>query len=548
MVASTFDFLPVDEASPNFPSQVSEKLGFPLADIQTLQSTPVSDFRDLTFPAAGDPTDVFTLSTAQGQGYIDQGNGELITWATPGPWTKVWEWIYLLHTGQGASVWGLILGLAVLAVPTLAVTGILSWAKGRRGRPKLKGMVPAGRAETVVLVGSEGGSTWGFGLTLAKDLQAAGQAVHVGPLSGFAPERYAAARQIVVMTATWGDGAAPSTARGVLDRLAKSKPTVPIAILGFGDSSFPAFSAFSADFAKVAHDKGWTQLIAAEKIDRQSPQEFARWGIAFGDAIGVPLALNHQAVAPRATSLSLISRRDYGEAVQSPTAILRFALPKSSLWQRLTGAGFSRFSAGDLLGIVPEGASIPRYYSLASGNKDGFVEIAVRKHLGGLCSGQLVVLEPGQIVQAFIRPNPDFRPDGRKAPLILIGAGTGIGPLAGFIRSYGERRPIHLWFGVRHPETDLLYGEELTQWTADGTLAGLRTAFSRSGERQYVQDALAQDAESLQKLIGLGAKIMVCGSRDMAQGVRERLSEILAPTGITTASLKSEGRYAEDVY
>ncbi|MDO7630319.1 MAG: PepSY domain-containing protein, partial [Loktanella sp.] len=119
MVASTFELLPTDEASPIFPAQVSSEVGFALADVPTFQTTPVTDLRSLTFPMTGDPTDVYTLSTAHGEGFIDQGNGAMLAWAVPGPWTKVWEWIYLLHTGQGAALWGLILGLVVLSVPFL---------------------------------------------------------------------------------------------------------------------------------------------------------------------------------------------------------------------------------------------------------------------------------------------------------------------------------------------------------------------------------------------------------------------------------------------
>jgi sulfite reductase (NADPH) flavoprotein alpha-component len=45
-----------------------------------------------------------------------------------------------------------------------------------------------------------------------------------------------------------------------------------------------------------------------------------------------------------------------------------------------------------------------------------------------------------------------------------------------------------------------------------------------------------------------GAKVMVCGGRDMAQGVTEALTDILQPTGITLATLKATGRYVEDIY
>jgi sulfite reductase (NADPH) flavoprotein alpha-component len=50
------------------------------------------------------------------------------------------------------------------------------------------------------------------------------------------------------------------------------------------------------------------------------------------------------------------------------------------------------------------------------------------------------------------------------------------------------------------------------------------------------------------RLIRDGARVMVCGGRDMAAGVADALAEILAPTGLSPAVLKAEGRYVEDVY
>ena len=550
MTAATFDFLPDDAADPAFPAQVSGQTGASLADMALLQATPVADLRELTFPYPGDATDVFTLKTDQGTGFVDQGTGALLVWATPGVWAQAEEWVLLLHTGQGAAVWGLVLGLVSLAVPVMAVTGLALWWAGRRGRPRLAGMARADKAAAVILIGSEGGSTWGFGLTLARALQAADVAVHVAPMQAFSAGAYPAARCIIALAATWGDGTAPSSATGfveTLDRL-DSPPTAPLAILGFGDRSFPAFCGYADTLAARAAAKGWTQLLPMDRVDRQSPQDFARWGRALGQAIGLDLTLTHQPEAPRTTSLTLISRRDYGQAVQAPAAILRFALPKVSLWQRLTGAGFGGMRAGDLLGILPEGADSPRYYSLASGAADGFVEIAIRKHVGGLCSGQLMALQPGQTVQAFVRHNPGFHADRSRAPLILIGAGTGIGPLAGFIRANDSARPIHLWFGTRDPHSDLLYDDDLAQWARAGRLTSLHTAFSRSAKRQYVQDQLREDAANLQGLLARGARIMVCGGREMAQGVQAALAEILAPAGLTPARLKAEGRYVEDVY
>lgn len=550
MTASTFDLLPADEASAAFPATVSGQTGLSPAAMPALAAVPVSDLRDLTFPYAGDATDAFALTTSEGTGFVDQGTGALLAWAVNGPWANLGEWIYLLHTGEGAALWGLILGLATLAAPVLAVTGTLVWRRNRRNRPSLAGMASAGRAETVILVASEGGSTWGFAKALGQALQQAGGSVHIAPLSAFAPSTYSAAERILIMAATWGDGDAPAASRNALGQIATAPPhpTAPLAILGFGDRSFPAFCGYAEAIDTAARAAGWQMLLPLDRIDRQSAQAFARWSATLGETMGVPLSVVHQPEPPRTTALTLVTRHDYGEAVQAPTAILRFALPRASLLDRITGGSLQRFQPGDLLGIVPQGSSVPRYYSLASGRSDGFVEIVVRKHPGGLCSGQLLDLSVGQTVRCFVKPNSGFQADRSDAPLILVGAGTGIGPLAGMIRANKGRRPIHLWFGARHPQADFLYRADLDLWSASGQLASLATAFSRTATRHYVQDRLRADAERIRDLVSKGGRIMVCGGREMAHGVRETLAEILAPVGLSPATLKARGRYAEDSY
>ncbi len=133
-------------------------------------------------------------------------------------------------------------------------------------------------------------------------------------------------------------------------------------------------------------------------------------------------------------------------------------------------------------------------------------------------------------------------------PLILIGSGTGIAPLAGFIRANARRRPVHLFFGMRHRTSDFLYGDDLAAWADEGRLTRLSTAVSRGARPHYVQDALRTEAAHVADAIRQGARVMVCGGRDMAQGVARALEDILAPMGLTPAMLKAGGRYVEDVY
>src|SRR5690606_29314933 len=112
-------------------------------------------------------------------------------------------------------------------------------------------------------------------------------------------------------------------------------PAAPLAVLGFGDRSFPAYCAFARTVSAAAEAKGWQELVPFDTVDRQSSQDFARWGRALGAAMGIELDLAHQPVLPASQPLILVSRRDYGAEVQAPTAILRFALPDVPLWRRL---------------------------------------------------------------------------------------------------------------------------------------------------------------------------------------------------------------------
>jgi len=154
----------------------------------------------------------------------------------------------------------------------------------------------------------------------------------------------------------------------------------------------------------------------------------------------------------------------------------------------------------------------------------------------------------GDTIEAFIQPNPNFRPASGKAPIVLIGAGTGIGPLVGFIRHNKSHHPIHLYWGGRCPQSDFLYESELKTYLKDKRLTELNAVFSRINEHSYVQDKIAVDSLELRGLIEKGAQVLVCGGRDMANSVMVSLDEAIAPLGMDVLTLKAQGRYREDVY
>ncbi len=525
----------------------------PIGDLQALAATPLADLRELVFPAAGDATDVFTLTTNAGQGFVDQATGDMLSFTANSLSQQVYETFYMLHTGQGAAWLGLLLGLTALAIPAMAASGALIWWRRRRSVPKLAHNVAANAADTIILVGSEGNTTWGFAAALHATLTAAGQRVHTAPMNSLAAD-YRRARRMFILAATYGDGAAPASANRFLARLEnlRTPPALEFAVLGFGDRRFQHFCGFAAEVDAALLAKGWTQLQPIETIDRQSSQAFTQWAAATGARIGTPLKVTHTPPRPRTVALTLAGRVEYGREVQAPTAVLRFVAPGARR-RGLLGwldrrSGLPRFEAGDLVGILPPGSSVPRYYSLASGAREGFLEICVRKQQGGLCSEFLHALEPGDTIEAFVKTNPEFRPGRGKAPVIMIGAGTGIAPLVGFAWNNAGRRPMHLYWGGRDPQSDFLYEDNLAQCVEDKRLTRVVTAFSRIVDGGYVQDKVRADAEAIRALVGRGARIMVCGGRDMAQGVMEAVNDAILPLGADVASLKAAGRYLEDVY
>lgn len=107
---------------------------------------------------------------------------------------------------------------------------------------------------------------------------------------------------------------------------------------------------------------------------------------------------------------------------------------------------------------------------------------------------------------------------------------------------------MHLYWGGRHPASDFLYEAEMKHWLANKHLTRLVAAFSRVPGGAYIQDRLTSDAEELRNLIQHGGRVMVCGGREMAGGVANALGVIIQPLGLDLASLKSEGRYLEDIY
>lgn len=540
MSAESFGFLDVKTTSPAFPTVVQSGTPLPIAELSALQNLRIADLRELQFPFLDDPTDVFSLKTAHGSGYIDQVSGELVSFQPHTVSTNLYEWIYLLHTGQGAWWLGLIMGITSFAIVVLSTTGMLVWVKNYTGRPTFKHNTPLEHADIVVSVGSEGNSTLGFARTLHDALCQVGVMVHTTELNNVT-QAHLDVGKLVVLTSTHGDGDAPQNAQRFTSILKKS--SVPndlnFAVLGFGDSGFPSFCGFAETLNHQLEQATNKPMLPLGKIDKQCTQSFASWGVEFGNALGIDLELEHKLQQPKTRPLRLGSRQDYATQSDEPISVLRFESPNGRL---------PRFKAGDLVGVLKNEGIAPRLYSLASSSSDGFVEICVKRHKHGVCSSFLHDLELGDTANVFFRENAAFRIKKEQTPTIMVSAGTGIAPLIGIARNNAAKIPVHFYWGGRNPDSDYLYERELKSYTKDGRIHSCNVAFSRVQDGGYVQSAVLNDATNVRSLVTQGAQIMVCGGAEMALGLKQTLNQILAPIGVSVEQLKQDKRYVEDVY
>lgn len=152
----------------------------------------------------------------------------------------------------------------------------------------------------------------------------------------------------------------------------------------------------------------------------------------------------------------------------------------------------------------------------------------------GVASSYLAGLQPGDKLHVAVRPSHasfHLPVDGERTPLVMIAAGTGLAPFRGFVQEraamLGAGRtvaPALLFYGCRHPDQDDLYREEMDRWQAMGAV-DVRRSFSRNPEAsegcKHVQDRLWKDRKDVQGLWDDGAKVYVCGSRGVAESVRE---------------------------
>ncbi|MFD2935675.1 nitric oxide synthase oxygenase [Spirosoma flavum] len=252
----------------------------------------------------------------------------------------------------------------------------------------------------------------------------------------------------------------------------------------------------------------------------------------------------------------------------------------------------AQLSFTQLLELLPR--QKPRLYSISSCSlvhpdqihlTVGVVQLTTDagKVISGLCSNYLADLNPdqGAMVRVCVRPSSFRPPLDPHAPMLMVGAGTGLSPLLGFLQHREvQLRALHrannqtsgheihtqlpvqvgqarLFFGCRNLN-DYLYQQELETWHEVGVLTHLDVAFSRLDEEKiYVQDLIGQRSKDLWEVLSQpDCHYYVCGDAKMADDVFEVLMTIAKTTGSLSHAeavnffrqMQTENRFVMDVW
>ncbi|RYY56837.1 MAG: FAD-binding oxidoreductase [Chitinophagaceae bacterium] len=506
------------------------------SQFELFRNTKLSDVRMIEFPFSEDVEDYYTFKLQDRELSVNQVTGEILgEVAYPIP-VLMTELSLDLHTGRTNRVWAIILALAAANILFFIYSGFAITLKRIAGRTRNK--YKQEDCNYIILVGSENGTTKRFAKALYQQLVRQGKKTFLTELNNYS--LFPKAEQLIVMTATYGLGDPPSSATRFIKLLQQTPQAQPVkfSVLGFGSKSYPDFCKFAYQVNQEISLQEWAvPLLEVHTVNDKSPSEFGHWVNLLSQTIGVPLEIpaNLVAVKPKKQhELSVISRTAVTDEEGSFLLTLR---PNRK----------SKFTSGDLLVIYPAADHRERLYSMAK--VDGNIQLSIKLHKHGLGSGFLYSLESSQVIRAAIDPNPHFHFPKRAPAVFMICNGTGIAPFLGMINGNRKRINCHLYAGFRASASFDLYSEGVNEAISNKQLGSLHLAYSREGERQYVNDLVSRDSTLFASEMARGAVIMICGSLAMQKDVLEKLDEVFKNTNNRDVSYyQSRNRILMDCY
>lgn len=513
-----------------------------LSTFEVFNSQKLEDLRKLNFPFSEFPDEYYELKLRNKELLLNQFNGEIIS-EIEYPITKlIYQLSFNLHTGEGTIIWASILGLTSLGILFFIYSGFAIYLK--RDKTKLVNPYDKSESKIIILVGSEQGSTMRFAMALQKSLLQSGNKVFLTSMDNYG--HFDSMEHLLILTSTYGLGEAPSNAKKFIEKASniKQKQAFGYAVLGFGSTTYPEFCQFAIDSdSQMKQVKEATELVPLHKVNNESKDEFTSWVNKLGKEINQSIAIGEKDLSePQKKQLSF---KVTGQHDSPNEADQTFLLELTTSRRKLR-----TYQSGDLLSIIPPGETKERLYSLSVDHDTSLIRLSVRKHENGICSSYLSQVTAGNKVLGSLKPNPEFHLPKQSPGLIMIANGTGIAPYLGMINDSPLNQYISLYWGGQNSASYKLYEDHLNKALKAGKLNRITTTFSREGdEKQYVQDAIANDLEWISASLDQGHIIMICGGLSMQKEVEKVLDTYLKKTSpYTLEHFKTKGQFKTDCY
>lgn len=471
------------------------------------------EVKKIEFPFSDDPEDYYTLQLNDRELVVNQFTGEILSEAIYPQTTILTNLSLDLHTGRGSIVWSILLAIACVNILFFIYSGFAITLKRRSNR--LKNKYKKEDCRYVILVGSENGTTIRYANAIQNELLKDGQKSFIAELNSYAV--FPKAEHLIVMTATYGLGDAPTNASKFLRKL-KENPQpgkIHFSVLGFGSHAYPDFCKYAFEVNNALQQEEWAEaLLEVHTVNDKSPDDFEQYASLLSQKLEVPFSISSGILnaRPKSTQKLIVTEKT------------EIAHVDGSFLIKLKPVDKAKFTSGDLLAIYPANDHRERLYSI--GKVDHEVQLSVKLHQNGLGSGFLYKLHPGDTIDAVLSRNAHFHFPKKAKKVVMISNGTGIAPFLGMIDGNSNKMETHLYCGFRDQSSFELYKNGIEKGLSEQKLATLNLAYSRQGEKQYVKDLVLRDALLMATTLKNKGVIMICGSLAMQQMVVEILENI----------------------
>jgi sulfite reductase (NADPH) flavoprotein alpha-component len=533
-----FSLLPESNITHTYPEDVSEDIDkIPFSDFEVFKATPISEVKNLEFPFSEDVEDYFFITLKDKELLVNQVSGEIVSEQTYPLVHMLSQWSLFLHTGQGTFLWSIVLALVGVVLLFFIYSGFAMTLKRQKSKVKIKNKFKKEDAEYIVLVGSETGSTFNFAISFYKALLVLGKKAYITELNQYAT--YNKAKELIIFTATYGEGDAPINAtkfEKFLGSIQNSK--LDFSVVGFGSLLYPEYCKYAEEVDDLlnAH-QNFNQKLELVKINNQSFEAFKNWVLQWNTVSNQNLIITQptEKLNSKYTRTFKVVKRT--ELNIDDTFLLQLRPLKKI-----------KFQSGDLLAFKPNEDEAAREYSIAK--VEGDILLSIKKHEKGLCSNYLSTLNTADTITATISENKEFHLPAKTKDVILIANGTGIAPFLGMINDNKKQKNIHLFWGGRTKASLKLYAGLLEEAKKQDKLNQLQTAFSQEqAEKIYVQDLLIQNEEFIAKHFQQNGVVMICGAIAMQNRVLEVLNNTTTEQlNKPLSAFESNGQIKMDCY